>query len=77
LKYKRKIGDEYRVLQKEFSKVIESGAPAAPSKSKAAKAPVIDFPVSVMRTRKRDEKKEQKVPTPPPAPAPAAVANKK
>lgn len=55
--------------------MIESNAPAAPSKSKAAKAPVIDFPVSVMRTRKRDEKKEQKAPSPPPAPA--AVANKK
>ena len=80
LKYKRKIGDEYRVLQKEFTKVIESAAPSAPPKSaKTTKAPVIEHPVSVMRTRKRDEKKESKAAPapPPPPPAPVSAPNKK
>ena len=83
LKYKRKIGDEYRILQKELTKVIESAAPPAPPKSaKTTKAPVIEHPVSVMRTRKRDEKKESKAalaaPTPPPPPpAPVSAPNKK
>ena len=66
-KYKRKIGDEYRVLQKDIAKILES---APPSKAKSSKAPVIEHPISVMRTRKRDEKKESKAPTPPTPPAP-------
>lgn len=70
-KYKRKIGDEYRILNKLIQKSMNEVE--IKQIKAAAEKPVT---TTTMRTRKRDEKKKE-VPPPPPPPAPVASPNKK